>query len=221
VSKVRNSIILDEFSLEEPIGRGGMAEVWRGLHQKRGLPVAVKVISQRDGRHSNAVRQEIRAAARLEHPGIIGLLDYGEVGADAAAASQGQLLEGAAYMVMELANGGTLRSFNAPLGWPTTLRTLLSLLDALAHAHARGVIHRDLKPSNILVFKDDSEGHYTLKLSDFGIAHAVDPDSEGLTPGQGGRVAGSPAYMPPEQFRNSWRDYGPWTDLYALGARRV
>lgn len=217
MSSDRTSIQLDEFTLEEPIGRGGMAEVWRGVHRKRGLPVAVKVISQGDGRYSDAVRQEIRSAARLDHPGVIGLLDYGEVGHDAALASRRSLREGAPYMVMELA-GGTLRDFNAPVSWPTALRTLLSLLDALAHAHARGVIHRDLKPSNILVFSDQHEGQYTLKITDFGIAHALDPEQlEGNTSGFGKRVAGSPAYMPPEQFRNSWRDYGPWTDLYALG----
>ena len=209
---------LDEFTLEEPIGYGGMAEVWRGVHRERGLPVAVKVITGGSERDSEAIRYEIRAVARLDHPGIIGILDYGEVSAAAAQASEGRLLEGAPYMVMELANGGTLKDFNPPVGWPTALRVLLSLLDALAHAHARGVIHRYLKPSNVLVFKAE-DGRYALKITDFGIAHALDPSEleDQNSAGRGKRVAGSPIYMPPEQFSNEWRDYGPWTDLYSLG----
>ena len=212
-------IQLDEYTLEEPIGYGGMAEVWRGVHRKRGLPVAVKVITGSSERDSEAIRYEIRAVARLDHPGIIGILDYGEVGSDAAEASQGKLVEEAPYMVMELANGGTLKDFNPPVAWPTALRVLLRLLDALSHAHARGVIHRDLKPSNILVFTNPENGRYRLKITDFGIAHALDPSEieDQNSGGLGKRVAGSPVYMPPEQFNNAWRDYGPWTDLYSLG----
>jgi len=89
-------------------------------------------------------------------------------------------------------------------------QTLLRLLDALAHAHARGLIHRDIKPENVLLVADRSE----VKLSDFGLAQAM----ERAAPGNREKgLVGTPRYMAPEQVRGEWRDYGPWTDFYALG----
>lgn len=205
-------IPLGPFHLERRIGRGGMAEVWSGVHAAQQVPVAVKVMTgerARNLQYRASFRNEVQAVASLDHPGIVLVFDHGEVGREAEDASRGLLPAGSPYLAMELADGGTLSSlFRETLDWPELRRILLALLDALAHAHARGVVHRDLKPSNVLRFGDG------LRLADFGLAQAfelqVGPDSTDF-------VCGTPTYMAPEQLRGEWRDYGPWTDLYGLG----
>jgi serine/threonine protein kinase/tetratricopeptide (TPR) repeat protein len=221
-------IPLGSFHLERRIGQGGMAEVWSGMHAAQQVPVAVKVMTgerARNAQYRGAFRNEVQAVASLDHPGIVMVFDHGEVTAEAEEASRGLLPAGSPYLAMELADGGTLASVaRESLGWPELRRILLALLDALAHAHARGVVHRDLKPSNVLLFgdaesaaqdvADTGAGTRRLKLADFGLAQAfelqVGPDSTDF-------VCGTPTYMAPEQLRAEWRDYGPWTDLYGLG----
>jgi tetratricopeptide (TPR) repeat protein len=208
-------IPLGPFHLTRCIGRGGMAEVWSGVHAAQGVPVAVKVMTgerMREAQYRTAFRSEAQAVASLDHPGIVLMLDHGEVDAEAEAASRGLLALGSPYLAMELADHGTLAEASE-MRWERLRTILLALLDALAHAHARGVVHRDLKPSNVLVF-GHGEGQ-RLKLADFGLAQAVEileahPDSTEF-------VCGTPSYMAPEQLRGEWRDYGPWTDLYGLG----
>ncbi|RME56579.1 MAG: hypothetical protein D6795_01150 [Deltaproteobacteria bacterium] len=212
-------IPLGAFDLDSMIGQGGMAKVWRGRHRTTGRLVAVKVLSERyadDSKHRAALRREIEAVSRLHHPRIVHLFDHGEVPSGTARESQGRLVAGTPYIVMEFVRGGTLqRVIDPPLPWPPLRTFLLELLDALAHAHARGIIHRDLKPVNILLFGEDlSEG---WKLTDFGLAHATENDErldQGITTEH---AAGTPCYMAPEQWEGQVRDYGPWTDLYALG----
>ena len=203
---------LGAFELVAPISHGGMAEVFRGLHRASDTAVAVKLVTLAHARTRSlreALRNEVRAMARLDHPGVVRVHDYGEISEDVAAASEGTLAPGSPYLVMELADGGTLR--HLPLReWAAVRDVLEQLLAALAHAHARGVVHRDLKPSNVLV----SAGR--LKLSDFGIAHAlsrVSADAAAGTP----LSAGTASFMAPEQVLGLHRDEGPWTDLYALG----
>jgi tetratricopeptide (TPR) repeat protein len=190
-----------------------MGEVWSGRHL-HGAPVAVKVLTARRGddpRVREALRNEVRAVARLHHPHIILLLDHGVVDDAAAAASAQRLTAGSPYLAMELVSGGTLEQ-HRPRDWPTMRQLLLEILDGLAHAHARGVVHRDLKPSNVLrAAAGDLRGG--IRLSDFGIAHAFDRgERERDRP-----ISGTPGYMAPEQITGSPRDEGPWTDLYALG----
>lgn len=212
VSDSGGPIPLGPFHLERRIGRGGMAEVWSGVHAAQQVPVAVKVMTgerARNPQYRASFRNEVQAVASLDHPGIVLVFDHGEVGREAEEASRGLLPAGSPCLAMELADGGTLASVSREtLDWPELRRILLALLDALAHAHARGVVHRDLKPSNVLLFGDG------LKLADFGLAQAfelqVGPDSTDF-------VCGTPTYMAPEQLRGEWRDYGPWTDLYGLG----
>lgn len=200
-----------------------MAEVWSGVHAAQQVPVAVKVMTgerARNAQYRASFRNEVQAVASLDHPGIVLVFDHGEVTAEAEKASRGLLPAGSPYLAMELADGGTLASVaRENLGWSELRRILLALLDALAHAHARGVVHRDLKPSNVLLFGeaegvDTAPGQRRLKLADFGLAQAfelqVGPDSTDF-------VCGTPTYMAPEQLRAEWRDYGPWTDLYGLG----
>jgi serine/threonine protein kinase/tetratricopeptide (TPR) repeat protein len=212
------SIPLGPFRLARRIGRGGMAEVWNGVHAVQGVPVAVKVMTgqrSREAQYRAAFRNEIQSVASLDHPGVVLVFDHGEVGPEAEDASRGLLPAGSPFLAMELADGDTLAErFPDGPSWSELRAVLLSLLDALAHAHARGVIHRDLKPSNVLVFSDPRGGALRLKLADFGLAHAFElsarPDSTQV-------VCGTPSFMAPEQLRGEWRDFGPWTDLYSLG----
>ena len=206
-------IALGPFVLEQAIGRGGMAIVWRAVHREQGQQVAVKVLTTEAARNPlffSTFRSEARGAAGLDHPGIVGVYDHGLVTEQAAAASKGQLAAGSPYLVMELAGRGTLSPHCGKLPWKELQAVLLGLLDALAHAHARGVIHRDLKPANVLVDRETG----SVKLTDFGLVHAFTQGGAGVT---GEEFIGTPAYMAPEQLEVRWRDYGPWTDLYALG----
>lgn len=207
------SVVLGPFELVRPLGKGGMSEVWLARHQVQDVEVAVKVMTAEGARREEyraAFRNEVRAAARLDHPAIIMVFDYGEVTPAQEASAGGALLAGSPYLVMERASRAL--PSNELLPWSTLRELLLTLLDALAHAHARGVVHRDLKPGNILVTSDPR--HNTWKLADFGVAHAMDRTNRSGTTED---VYGTPAYMAPEQFWGRWRDYGPWTDLYALG----
>ena len=195
--------------LREPIGRGGMGEVWRATDPVRGQDVAVKVLTPqaaRDPVFLEAFRTEVRAVAQLDHPSIIRVHDHGRLPGGIEGLSAG-----CPYLVMELAPGGSLNRHRGHLAWPALRDCLLALLGALAHAHARGVIHRDLKPGNVLL---GSRSPRDPRLCDFGLAHALDRQ---LPESSDELVMGTPAYMPPEQIDGQWRDFGPWTDLYALG----
>jgi eukaryotic-like serine/threonine-protein kinase len=211
------AIPLGPFRLDRCIGRGGMAEVWSGFHAAQGVPVAVKVMTgerAREASFRDAFRNEVQAVASLHHPGIVIVFDHGEITPEADEISRGLLTAGSPALAMELADGGTLGTlFANDVVWRELRQVLLDLLDALAHAHARGMVHRDLKPNNILVFRDGG-GPPRLKLADFGLAQAVElqtrHDSTEV-------ICGTPSYMAPEQLHGHWRDYGPWTDLYGLG----
>jgi eukaryotic-like serine/threonine-protein kinase len=213
--KPKTEIRVGPFVLEEPVGRGGMGAVWRGRHLEQRVPVAVKVLDTQitDGELDEAFRNEVRAVARLDHPGVVWVYDIGQIDAAAAASSTGRIGAGCPYIAMELAGRGTLRDWGR-LPWEGVREVLLALLDALAHAHARGVIHQDLKPANVLVCgpEDIRPG---LKLADFGIAHAIERRELNRT---GQRTAiGTVQYMAPEQIRAESWECGPWTDIYSLG----
>lgn len=194
---------LGPFRLDRPLGRGGMAEVWRAVHAAQGVPVAIKLLHGNAGEAERAAfRNEVRAVARLDHPAIILVYDHGVAGAGLPGVEPGT-----PWLAMELCTGGTLASA-APGDWAGARAVLRSVLGALALAHARGVVHRDLKPDNVLL-AGPHDARPGWKLSDFGLAFAREAR---------GAVLGTPGYMAPEQFRRAWREYGPWTDLYGLGA---
>lgn len=203
-----------------PAGTGATAVVWRGVHRDLGVPVAIKVMSlpANDRRSTPAARarqaqfrslfaREVRAMASLDHPGIIRVHDHGTIDRDTAAASNGRLPIDAPYVVMDWVDGGTLADRQGELLWPEVRAIVFTLLDALAHAHARGVIHRDLKPRNVLM------GERGPVLTDFGIVHQQRIDERNTSTVR----AGTPGYMAPEQIDHDTRLFGPWTDLYALG----
>jgi eukaryotic-like serine/threonine-protein kinase len=174
------------------LGRGATATVRRALDLQTGRQVALKAIPA-DPDLAPRVAAEVRAARRVAHPGIVPLLDCGED-------------DGVLYLVWELVEGPTLSRLMASreLGDSEALALIADVLDALAHAHARGVVHRDVKPGNIMVAPDGR-----ARLADFGVARLS--GEEGLT--NTGDVVGTVAYMAPEQARG--HSVGPAGDVYA------
>lgn len=203
---------------DQQLGRGAMGTVVRGHHRGSQLPVAIKVLTgdrARESRFRASFEAEVRALAGLGHPAILAVLDLGVIDTAQASGTEGVLIAGSPYLVMELASGGSLRdqTRGAELNWEQIRFTLRAVLQGLAHAHSRGIVHRDLKPGNILLSGplDPRQGP---KIADFGLAHIAD-ETEASSNTMA--AAGTPAYMAPEQFKGHFRDFGPWTDLYALG----
>jgi hypothetical protein len=192
---VGDELLMGRFRVLERIGAGGMGTVYRAFDERLQRQVALKEIpSPEPGR----VLREAQAAARLNHPGIVTLYELGE-------------RDGHALLVSELVPGPTLSRMHAAglLRDRDVAEIAADLSDALAHAHARGVIHRDLKPQNVIV-RDDQGAGQRAKLMDFGIARIAGAPS--LT--AAGEVVGTLAYMSPEQADGSLA--GPESDVYSL-----
>jgi serine/threonine-protein kinase len=197
--------VLDgRYLLESRIATGGMGEVWRGLDQTLGRPVAVKLLRpEYAGDESFLVRfrGEARHAAGIAHPGVASVYDYGEVTTDSDRPT--------AYLVMELVEGEPLSALlhrEKRLSPDQTLDILGQAADALQAAHALGVVHRDVKPGNLLIRRDGA-----IKVTDFGIARAVDAAPLTAT----GIMMGTAYYVSPEQA--SGRTVTPASDVYSLG----
>lgn len=200
-------VLADRYEVGERLGRGGTAEVFAGVANGTGAPVAIKVLHPDLARALAARRflREVELLQRLDHPGIVPCLEAGCV-----EAAPGLELP---WMVMPQRGPGTLRSRLAAepkLPVPEVLRLGRELCAALVHAHARGVLHRDLTPANVLLHEGAAQ------VTDFGVARAI-VVSGGDRLSSTGIVVGSPAYMSPEQARGL-PDLGPATDAYSLGA---
>ena len=190
----------ERYERGERIATGGMGEVWRARDNVLGREVAVKILKREyadDATFRARFAAEARHAAGLHHPGIASVFDYG------------LLQEGQPYLVMELVNGKPLsdlladgRPFDPEQARALTLQTA----EALAVAHAAGVVHRDVKPANLLVTPDGQ-----VKITDFGIARAA--NSVAFT--QTGQIVGTPHYLSPEQARGDAATAA--SDVYALG----
>ncbi|MEZ4368405.1 MAG: protein kinase [Kofleriaceae bacterium] len=197
--------VLGRYELLEELGTGGMATVYRARDRELRREVAVKVLFPHLARQPEIVarfHREARAAAAIEHPGILRVIDVG--GGDAGAPDP-------PYIVLELVRGGTLRELAAahgPLLAETVAAIGVVLAEALAAVHRAGVIHRDVKPANVLATSDGR-----LLLADFGVAYVGDDD--GLET-RTGALLGTPAFMAPEQALGQAAT--PQGDVYALGA---
>jgi serine/threonine-protein kinase len=197
------SKLADRFVLESQLGAGGMARVFLGRDEVLDRPVAVKVLNALHGGTDIGERfqREGRTAARLAHPNIVQVYDAGEAELDGRESP---------YIVMEYVPGGDLKELidkRGRLSGAELSRLGGEVCAGLAHAHERGVIHRDIKPHNILL---DENSH--AKLTDFGIARALDTSQATLT----GAYLGTALYSSPEQLQG--QKVTPKSDVYSLGA---
>ena len=189
---------LGPYRIVECIGRGGMATVYKAHHAALDRFVAIKVLPDffaEEPEYLERFQQEARSVARLKHPNILDVFDFGQD-------------DGVTYLVLELVSGGTLTD---RLGGQMDLQDVVAILKpiagALDYAHSQGVLHRDIKPSNILIHGDG-----TPVLADFGLAKMAE-SARKLT--ASGMVLGTPEYMSPEQAAG--QQIGPPSDIYSLG----
>lgn len=190
---------LGRYHVIEPLGEGGMAAVYRALDTTLERDVAIKVIRTdkvTDPQFIKRFEREAKALARLNHPHIVHINDYGEQ-------------ENIPYLVMDFLPGGTLKQkLGSPMPYQEAARLLAPVARALEYAHENDVIHRDVKPANILL-----TDRGLPMLSDFGIAKLFEADTTALT-GTGVGI-GTPEYMAPEQSQGHKVDHR--ADIYALG----
>lgn len=186
------------------LGAGGFATVFRVTDDVTGRPVAIKVLQRTiyEEGFSSTFEAEVRATARLTHPGVVHLMDTGLTG------------QGQPFLVMEFADAGSFaRVVERPPPWAEVQRLLAELLDTLAFIHARGVLHRDIKPENVLL-ATGPDGALRTKVADLGIAKLSEVTGYHQ---QTDSSRGTPMFMAPEQLESSGHWQGPWTDVYAVG----
>jgi eukaryotic-like serine/threonine-protein kinase len=195
-------VLGDRYQLQDPIGHGGMATIYRARDLRIDRVVAVKVLCEdysSDLKFVKRFQQEAKAASALQHPNIVQVYDYG-------------LTDGNYYIVMELVEGTDLRRYLRSRGVLAVDRAIIIAHDValgLGAAHRRRIVHRDVKPQNVLVGKDGS-----IKLTDFGIVSLYeDIDTERLT--TTGMTLGTVHYFAPEQAQG--KIVSPAADVYALG----
>jgi tRNA A-37 threonylcarbamoyl transferase component Bud32 len=206
-------LVDSKYRMEQLLGRGGMGAVYRARDVRLDRLVAVKVVRPdllHDDEAKRRFRREAQIVARLQHPAIVSVFDYGT------------FADGGAFLVMELVRGEDLRHVlqrEARLDPPRALRILSAVCSAVEAAHRDGVLHRDLKPENILLPGREVEA----KVLDFGVAKVIteerrDDDatvSRGSLVTAAGMIVGTPAYMAPEQLHSQPADAR--TDVFSLG----
>ena len=188
------------YLIEQPLGAGGMANVYKGQDVTNGRPVAIKVLRQEFMDNADLVRRfknEAKAVSLLDHPNITKVYDVGV----------GDQLQ---YIVMEYIDGITLKEYmeyrNRPLTYKETLHFVTQVLAALQHAHDKGIVHRDIKPQNIMLLADGS-----IKVMDFGIARFSRSENQTITD----KAIGSVHYISPEQAKGNATDVR--ADIYSVG----
>jgi len=200
-------VLLAKYQIESLLGKGGMGLVYRARHLQLHELVAIKVLRadvQLDPEAVTRFKREAQAAVRLKSEHVARIHDVGVFD------------DGSPYMVMEFLAGadlGSLVDTNGPTDVPTAIDLILQACDALAEAHAAGIVHRDVKPSNLFV-STRPDGTHVLKILDFGISKSATGTDLSLT--QTASVLGTPAYMSPEQMRSA-RRVDARTDIWSLG----
>jgi hypothetical protein len=195
--------LFPQFEILECLGRGGMGAVYKARQPALNRLVALKVLRVKAGLHPEFIerfRREAQAMARLSHPNIVTIHDFGEAG-------------GVPYLVMEMVEGTDLRKRMAAgrIAPHEAVNIALSLCDALDAAHAQGIVHRDIKPANILI---DRSGR--VKVADFGLAKLAGDSIEEAALTSSGHTMGTPFYMAPEQHIRTV-ETDSRADVYALG----
>jgi eukaryotic-like serine/threonine-protein kinase len=191
---------LSHYRIEELVARSGMASIYRATDMRAGRTVAIKIPHpdmEADPVLFDRFKREIEIGERLDHPGVMKVLDSGE--------------PGEVYMVMEWVEGRLLRkvmSENRRLPMARACSITIAICDALDYIHRNGVVHRDLKPENIMIDAEDR-----IKLIDFGIAGKT--GARRLTFGKLSQIAGTPDYISPEQVKGKRGDGR--SDIYSLG----
>lgn len=203
------STVADKYVVESRLASGGMGVIYEARQEPLDREVALKVLSLRHGEVDEDFERrfylEAATCAKLNHPNIVVIHDYGRL-----SPAQG----GACFMVMELIDGRTITKAvvqDGPFEPLRALRVARDIAQALRTAHRRGVIHRDLKPSNVML-EHTPEGE-RVKVLDFGLVKVLRDEQEQIT--QEGEFLGSPKYMAPEQIDHSEVDAR--ADLYSLG----
>ena len=193
---------IGRYEIQEHIGEGGMAEVYKAFDPEINRTVALKVLKEehcKNEEHKNRFLKEGKAAGALTHPNIVTIYDVGSI-------------EDSPYIMMEFLQGDTLHDIlqkGEKLPLEEILEAASHLAGALDYAHSRGVVHRDMKPDNIMMGEDGK----SAKIADFGIARMEDPSGKEST--QVGMMLGTPRYMSPEQACGATVDGR--SDLFALG----
>jgi tRNA A-37 threonylcarbamoyl transferase component Bud32 len=192
-----------QLEILELLGQGGMGAVYKARQAKLDRLVALKILpreSARDPSFAERFSREARALARLGHPNIVSIHDFGEV-------------DGQYYFVMEFVDGADVRALlrRGQLTRQEALRIVSQVCEALQYAHDEGVVHRDVKPENILI---DKRGR--VKMADFGLAKLLDPSAVNFTLTASQQVMGTWHYMAPEQLERP-QDVDHRADLYSLG----
>ncbi|MFK0239492.1 Stk1 family PASTA domain-containing Ser/Thr kinase [Microbacterium sp. NPDC090281] len=200
-------VIAGRYRVDELIGHGGMAKVYRGYDLTLGREVAIKVLDPdlaRDTAFRNRFRLEAQAASRMSHPSIVRVFDAGDPSTGDSSSNEPP------YIVMELVKGTLLKDIISAGPVPVTdaVRYVDGILEALDYSHRAGVVHRDIKPGNVMV---TDKGQ--VKVMDFGIARAVSDSSS--TVAETTQIIGTAAYFSPEQAKGEPVDAR--TDLYSTG----
>ncbi|MGZ0712184.1 Stk1 family PASTA domain-containing Ser/Thr kinase (plasmid) [Coraliomargarita sp. W4R53] len=202
-------VLSGRYRIDEPIGRGGMATVYRGEDLTLGRAVAIKILDRElasDNAFRTRFRLEAQAASRMAHPTIVRVYDAGE---DAAVDDDG-VTRPVPYIVMELVTGDLLKDIisRGPVPISDTVRYVDGILEALEYSHRAGVIHRDIKPGNVMITEAGR-----VKVMDFGIARAVSDGS--ATVAETTAIIGTASYFSPEQAKGEPVDAR--ADVYSTG----
>ena len=197
-----NIRMIGRYEIEREIGRGGMAIVYKAFDPRLERTVAIKLIrntafsAEAFGHIRERFEREAKALARLDHPNIVKVHDFGEHA-------------GAPYLVMDYLEGATLKEVRKPLRVETAVRLIRPVAEALDYVHRNGLLHRDVKPSNIIITKEER-----VILTDFGIAKWMEDEGDLYTLTGTGIGIGTPEYMAPEQGRGKRIDER--SDMYSL-----